>query len=79
MKLKELDAKYRIYELIFADNRALTIKKAILSTRSNAIRLYGDYYVYSIKDYDKTTSTSICLGKEKDTGVIYYNGKDLKQ
>ncbi len=64
MKLKDLKTKYNMIELIVRGKTFFTTVIELVSLEK-AKKIYGDYVVESVKDFEDTKTTSVIVEREK--------------
>lgn len=60
MTVEEFEPKYPVYEVANLSKGTFS-----MMTRKQAIERYGNYEIVSVKDYDRTRTTSIIIRKPR--------------
>lgn len=60
MTVEEFEPKYPVYELINYSEGTFS-----MMTKTEAVERYGKYEIVSVKDYDRTMTTSIIIRKPR--------------
>lgn len=65
VRLKDFKPKYNMIEPVLTDVKCSHMLPIWKTRFSDLIKKYGECYVYSVRDYKDTKTTSICFGKDK--------------